>query len=615
MTSKKRAPLSIGAHYHAHTKSTSFRVWAPRVKTLELEVSQKGKKQRYGLTPEGHGYFSTECSHVLPGEHYTYVLDSDKNRPDPASQLQPQGVHGPSEVVNPKDFVWKDKRWKGLSHLSDFIFYEAHVGTFTPQGTFESMISKIPYLKKLGITCLELMPLTQFPGARNWGYDGVGLFAVQNSYGGPRGLKSLVDACHQAGIAVCLDVVYNHLGPEGNYLNDYGPYFTSKYHTPWGEALNYDDVDSDPVRAFVIANALYWIREFHVDALRLDAVHGIYDFSAKHLLKELTEAVKAQAKTLGRTAYVIAESDQNDRRLLDKPTQGGYGLDGQWCDDFHHAVHVTLTQERNGYYSDFQPVEHLKKVWKDTFVYDGTYCPSRRRHYGSSVRHLPKSSFVVCTQNHDQVGNRAYGERLKTLTNPSAERLSAVLLLLSPFTPLLFMGQEYGETNPFLYFVDHGDENLLKAVRQGRKKEFASFGWKNTPDPASVQTFERSKLNWSLLRQKKHQQLFKLYQDTLHLRKKWGIAASRPKISHVFEAKNKAWLALSYEKSKGNHYGIFFCFSKTKEHVKLPSPYKKFRMILNTESFIYGGTHKNNKKSFNSSLILEPESAIAGKLI
>jgi maltooligosyltrehalose trehalohydrolase len=426
---------------------------------------------------------------------YRYVLDGRVERPDPASRFQPDGVHGPSEVVDPNDFQWSDAGWHGRP-TDRMIIYELHVGTFTPEGTFEAIVPHLDYLRtELGVTAIELMPVAQFPGTRNWGYDGAYPFAPQASYGGPSGLKRLVDACHARDLAVILDVVYNHLGPEGNYLADFAPYFTDRYRTPWGQAINYDGADSDEVRHYIVSNALYWITEYHVDGLRLDAIHGIYDFSAQHILAELADAVHTQAERLGRIVPVIAESDLNDVRVIAPPAEGGYGLDGQWSDDFHHALHTVLTRERTGYYQDFGRIEHLATALREGFVYSGQRSVFRRRRHGNSSRSRPPSQFVVSTQNHDQVGNRARGDRLSTLIPHGALKVAAAALLLSPNVPLLFMGEEYAETAPFLYFVDHGDPALIEAVRKGRTAEFASFGWSgDIPDPQSPMTFERSRL-------------------------------------------------------------------------------------------------------------------------
>jgi maltooligosyltrehalose trehalohydrolase len=424
-------------------------------------------------------------------------------------------------VVRPDRFAWTDRGWNGVRR-EDLVFYELHVGTFTPEGTFEAIVPRLPGLRRLGVTALQLMPVAQFPGTRNWGYDGVHPYAAQDSYGGPHGLQRLVDACHAAGLAVFLDVVYNHLGPEGNYLAEFGPYFTDRYRTFWGAAFNYDDAHSDAVRDYVVDNVRMWLEEFHVDGLRLDAVHTIFDFSPFHVLREIKETAADVALRAGRTVQVLAESDLNDVRLLLPPERGGYGLDAQWSDDFHHTVHAYLTREQQGYYQDFGQAEDLAKVLRDTFLYAGGYSPYRRRRHGAPVGDLTGDRFVVSIQNHDQVGNRALGERLSQLLEPPGRRLAASLLLLSPHLPLLFMGEEYGEERPFLFFCSFGDSQLVQNVREGRRREFAAFAWQGeVPDPQSEDTFNRSRLTWVWPEGSPHAALRRLYADLLAARKAW----------------------------------------------------------------------------------------------
>jgi maltooligosyltrehalose trehalohydrolase len=448
---------------------------------------------------------------------YGYVLDGGPERPDPASRCQSRGVHGPSTVVSPT-FDWQDQGWFGLP-LQQYVIYELHVGTYTPEGTFEAILASLDYLKDVGVTAIEIMPVAQFPGERNWGYDGVYPFAVQDSYGGPTGLKRLVNACHLNGLAVVLDVVYNHLGPEGNYMREFAPYFTDWYRTPWGSAINFDGPDSDHVRRFFVENALYWITEFHIDALRLDAVHAMLDHSAQHILAQLSEAIYDRAETLNRRAFLIAESSDNDRRLITPREMEGYGMDAQWSDDFHHCVHALLTGERDGYYQDYGSVKQLAKAIKEGFVYSGTYSPYRRRRHGSPSGDLPGQRFIVCTQNHDQVGNRMLGERFSTLVSFEQLKLAAGLLLLTPNIPMLFMGEEYGETAPFQYFISHTDPDLVEAVRAGRRQEFAAFAWQDeAPDPQAETTFLASKLDHSRRAQGQHRVLLALYRELIRLR-------------------------------------------------------------------------------------------------
>ncbi len=508
--------LSLGARYLGDGRCR-FCVWAPLTQKVEVRISTSPERI-VPLEKDRRGYHRAIVEGVTPGSLYVYRLDNGIERPDPASRWQPQGVHGPSAVVNPH-FAWEDRHWFGLP-LEDYIIYELHVGTFTAEATFDAIIPHLDALKDLGITAVELMPVAQFPGNRNWGYDGVYPFAVQNSCGGPEGLRRLVNACHLRGLAVVLDVVYNHLGPEGNYLGNFGPYFTERYRTPWGAAINFDGPYSDGVQRFFIENALHWITEFHVDALRLDALHAILDLSARPFLEELATAVHQQVERLDRRAYLIAESDLNDTKLIRSQKLGGYGLDAQWNDDFHHALHTLLTGEQDGYYQDFGKIAHLAKAFSEGYIYSGQYSQYRRRRHGNSSKLLPARKFVVCSQNHDQVGNRLFGARLSRLVSFEALKVAAGVVLLSPFIPLLFMGEEYGEPAPFPYFVSHADLELVEAVRRGRQEEFAAFAWKGeTPDPQDEATFLQAKLNHKLRHEGHHRVLYEFYRELIRLRK------------------------------------------------------------------------------------------------
>ncbi|MEO0708959.1 MAG: malto-oligosyltrehalose trehalohydrolase [Cyanobacteria bacterium J06649_5] len=488
-----------------------FLVWGPLLEQVAVEViqaegasgsrhsssrQQSAQTQWLPMTKNERGYWHVNAPELTAGTRYKYQINGEEAWPDPASRYQPEGVHGPSEVVNHAEFDWQDDDWHGIV-LAEYIIYELHVGTFTPDGTFEAAIAQIPDLVALGITAIEIMPVAQFPGDRNWGYDGVYPFAVQNSYGGPNGLKQFVQACHQQGVAVIMDVVYNHFGPEGNYTGKFGPYTTDRYRTPWGNAINFDDAYSDGVRRYFIENAISWLRDYHIDALRLDAVHAIYDFGAQHFLHALSEAVDVFDMGRRQQTYLIAESDLNDPRLVRPASQGGYQLDAQWSDDFHHALHTRLTGETIGYYSDFTSLETLASAIRDRFAYAGQYSPFRRRNHGSPAIDLPSDRFVVCSQNHDQVGNRMTGDRFSQIISFEGQKLAAGITILSPYIPLLFMGEEYGENAPFLYFVSHGDEHLIESVRKGRKEEFRAFHSEGTPpDPASPKTFHNSVLHW-----------------------------------------------------------------------------------------------------------------------
>lgn len=511
---------------HVGDDTYHFHLWAPNVQDVKLRflgTAGQSEERIVEMEAVGEGFYQARVEGVPPGTRYFYRLDNERDRPDPTTRYQPEGVHGPSQLVD-THFEWEDDGWAGLP-LQKYIVYELHVGTFTPEGTFEAIIPHLEWLKELGITAIELMPVAQFPGDRNWGYDGVNLFAVQDSYGGNEGLKKLVNACHKAGLAVILDVVYNHLGAEGNYLSEYGPYFTDRYQTPWGSAVNFDGPGSDQVRRYFIENAVYFLRDFHIDALRLDAIHAMLDFSGIPFLEEMAAVVDREAVHLNRRVYLIAESDLNNARVIRSRESHGYGLDAQWSDDFHHALHVLLTGEAQGYYRDFfdesgaEPLQFIYKALTEGYVYTGQFAPARGRRHGTPARDLPAERFVVCMQNHDQVGNRMEGDRITALTSWDRVKLGAALLLLSPYVPLLFMGEEYGEDAPFLYFASHTDPGLVEAVREGRKREFAEFMIGEPPDPYAEETFERSKLNHALAQEGRHRELREFYRTLIHYRK------------------------------------------------------------------------------------------------
>lgn len=517
-----------------------FKVWAPEAEKVEVRLTFPSMRSE-SLKPDGKGYWKAELEKVSPGARYYYFLDGKLQRPDPASHYQPEGVHRFSEVVDHSAFEWSDDAWNGIS-LEKMVQYELHAGTFTPEGTLTAVIARLDELKNLGINTLSLMPVAQFPGERNWGYDGVYPFAVQNSYGGPKALKELVNTCHQKGIAVILDVVYNHLGPEGNYLHDFGPYFTSKYRTPWGDAVNFDDTGSDEVREFFIQNALHWFSRYHIDGLRLDAVHAMTDMSARPFLKDL--AARIQVFNHGKKVkrILIAESDLNDPVIIRPQEKYGYGLDAQWCDDFHHALHALITGETVGYYADFGPVCHLAKSLHEGYVLTGEFSSYRGRRHGESARDRSASQFVVFTQNHDQTGNRMLGERLSALVPLGALKLAAGTMICSPYIPMLFMGEEYGETAPFQYFVSHSDPELAEAVSRGRRNEFpASADEGEFPDPQSESTFNRSSLDWESRTRGHHKKLLDAYRSLLQLR------AENPVLSKV---DNRNLWTRAYEDNK-----------------------------------------------------------------
>jgi len=489
-----------------------FRVWAPFHESIALKIDDR----RVALTKRGE-YHEAIVEGVREGSRYVFLVDG-RERPDPASRSQPDGVHAGSEVVG-SDFEWHDRDWRGIA-LEDHVIYELHVGTFTEEGTFDSTIDRLDDLKTLGITAIELLPIAQFPGNRNWGYDGVYVGAAQSSYGGPRALKRLVDACHARGLAILLDVVYNHLGPEGNYLREFAPYFTDRYRTPWGQAVNFDDAHSDEVRWFFIHNALQWVDEFHIDGLRVDAVHAIIDHTAQPFLQELTTTVRERASQLGRRIWTMAESNLNDPRVITPAEQLGLGFDSQWNDDYHHALHVLLTGEQSGYYKGYGRVSDLARAMREGWFWTGQHNPYRGRRFGAKPQTRDGARFVVCAQNHDQVGNRMHGDRLSRLVSYEQLRLAAAVIVLSPFLPMLFMGEEYGEPAPFQYFTSHSDADLIEAVRKGRREEFEEFAWVGeAPDPHDEETFRRSRLDWSLKSRDHHAALWELYRDLFRMRR------------------------------------------------------------------------------------------------
>lgn len=507
----------IGANYLGNG-CCKFRVWAPEKKKMTLHLIAPENK-KLAMNPAPAGYFTLQVPEVFPGSRYFFRPDGRKDFPDPASHYQPDGVHGPSEVVDHTTFTWQDQNWKAPP-LKELILYELHVGTFTAEGTFEAIIPRLHDLAAMGINALELMPVSQFPGSRNWGYDGVYPYAVQNSYGGPESLKKLVNACHIHGIAVLLDVVYNHLGPEGNYFENYGPYFTDKYSTPWGKALNFDGEWSDEVREYFVNNALFWLENYHFDGLRVDAIHMVYDMGAVPFWELLHGQVKALAEKLGRTFHLIAECDCNSPRVTSLPELGGFGFDAQWLDDFHHALYVLLDSNGRERYYDFGKTAQLAKAYTDGFVHSGEYVAFRKKKHGASSAGVPGNKFIVFNQNHDQVGNRVKGERLSLLVNFERLKLAAAAIMLSPYIPLLFMGEEYAEEASFYYFVSHNDKELIKAVRKGRKKEFAAFGFKNgPPDPQAENTFNACRLQWQKRREGHHQVMLLWHQHLITMRR------------------------------------------------------------------------------------------------
>lgn len=580
------------------------KVWAPMAKDLQIKIINKNIE--IALKQSEFGYWELQTNSIEPDDTYKINIDG-KEFPDPASACQPEGVHSFSKAIDLKNFPWSDNDLISIP-LDRYIIYELHTGTFSQEGTFEGIINKLDHLVELGINAIEIMPVAQFPGSRNWGYDGVFPFAVQESYGGPQGLQKLVNACHQKGVAVILDVVYNHFGPEGNYLPAFGPYFTEKYHTPWGSAINFDDEYCDGVRDYFVENVLMWFRDFHIDALRLDAVHAIKDLSAKHILQQIRQEVDKYIKQSGRKHYLIIECDLNDRRFLDPMNLNGLGMDAQWIDEFHHALRVSAGGGRNGYYSDFNGIEDLAKAYEKAFVYDHKYSPHRKRIFGSNSNGLEGSKFIVFSQNHDQVGNRMLGERSSELFSFEMQKLMAAATLVSPFLPMLFMGEEWAEKNPFLYFVSHGDEDLIAAVRKGRKEEFAAFqSNEETPDPQSEETFLRSKLNWNLLKESPHSIMFNYYKALIALRKTNPIILypDRNSVKAIADKENQTLIL--YRENDTYQLVCLMNFSSQDQKLEMSHKSKKWKMIFNSAATKWGGNVENNV-SFAPIISLPPES-------
>ncbi|MGP1483544.1 malto-oligosyltrehalose trehalohydrolase [Actinomyces naeslundii] len=521
-------------------------VWAPAAQTVELYLP--GQDRLVGMIPVPGGWWTAPFD-LEPGTDYAFRVDGSPNRPDPRSALQPDGVHGPSRTVDPDTWRWTDQNWAGKD-LRGSVIYELHVGTFTPEGTLDAAVSRLGHLVDLGVDIVELMPLAAFPGKAGWGYDGVGLWAVHEAYGGPDALARFVDAAHNAGIGVCLDVVYNHLGPSGNYLSVFGPYFTPAHHTPWGEAVNYDHDGSQQVRAFVIDSALRWMRDFHIDALRLDAIHEIKDDAAaaatpqRHVLAELSDAVAALSVELGRPLSLVAEADLNDVGVITPTSEEppakvpSLGMTAQWADDVHHALHVRLTGEDQGYYGDFAEVGAWAKAYGRAFLHNGTWSTFRERNWGAPVpEDTDPRRFVVFGSDHDQVGNRAVGDRPSVILDDAALAATAALVLLSPYTPMLFMGEEWGTRTPFQFFTDHEEDDLARSVSEGRVREFAGFGWDadEIPDPQAAATVEVSRLRWSELDEAEHARVLAWYQALTTLRRNldWSQRTAWPQVDEI----------------------------------------------------------------------------------
>ncbi|NYF79405.1 malto-oligosyltrehalose trehalohydrolase [Granulicella arctica] len=522
-----------------------FEVWAPNAKRISVKV---GDAVHAMSGPDVRGNWKVSIADAEYGMDYAFLLDDDMTPyPDPRSAWQPHGVHSASRLYDQHAFAWSDERWQGPP-LTGAVIYELHIGTFTSEGTFDAAIGRLDYLFDLGITHIEIMPVAAFPGEHGWGYDGVSLFAVRDSYGGPDGLKRLVDACHARGLAVLLDVVYNHFGPVGNYTGKFGPYITDRHHTPWGSAMNFEAAGSDEVRRYFCDNALMWMRDYHMDGLRLDAVHEFVDRSAMHFMEQLSAEVEVMSARLGRRLVLIAESDLNDPRVVTPREAGGYGMDAQWNDDFHHALFALLHAEKgSGYYDDFGSFADLAKALTKMFVYDGVYSGYRKHSHGRRVEGLSAHHFVGFIQNHDQVGNRATGDRLGHIVRLARAKVAVGIVLMAPVIPMLFQGEEFAASTPFQYFADHDDPAMAKAVSEGRKREFAAFGWKaeEIPDPEKRETFERSKLDWSEIHEGEHGEMLEWVRSLIHLRR-GSVALNDGDPLHVtveFDEKQR-WLTM-----------------------------------------------------------------------
>ncbi|ODS86670.1 MAG: malto-oligosyltrehalose trehalohydrolase [Cytophagaceae bacterium SCN 52-12] len=577
-------------------------VWAPFAERVTCMI--EGADGELSLEKGEYGYWHARTSRLRAGDRY--LLSIDENYfPDPASRSQPDGVHGSSEVAD-LQFYWEDHSYQP-PYLKDYIIYELHVGTFTPTHDFDGVIQHLSYLKALGITAIEIMPVAQFPGERNWGYDGVYPFAVQNSYGGARGLQKLVNAAHKEGIAVILDVVYNHFGPEGNYISNFGPYFTERYQTPWGAAVNYDDALCHGIRDFVLENVLMWFRDFHIDALRIDAVHAIKDMGAPHILQEIRSETDQWMRVNGSRHYLIAECDLNDRRFLDPVEKNGMGMDAQWADEFHHALRVAAGERRKGYYSDFQGVSHLAKAYENAYVYDGIYSDFRKKFFGTNTDSLAAEQFIVFSQNHDHIGNRINGERSSALYEPEMLRLMALAVMCSPYVPLIFMGEEWATAKPFQYFVSHSDDDLIAAVCSGRKSEFkAMFGEGDVPDPQAAHTFEEAVLNWDEKDEEPYSGMLKYYKELIAFRKTNLKVAGRTDLKAEYNDKKEVILL-----HLAHRQGSLMCvmnFSSSPQEL-VTGDKQVWGKIWDTQAIKWGGQQPASEE-FSGRLFIPPASGL-----
>lgn len=593
--------MRVGAIYHKN--ACEFTVWAPNHKKVQLTL--EGGKRQISMKSVENGYWTTLVEQIEPGILYMYQLGSQPPKPDPASHYQPSGVFGPSMVVDHEAFNWTDMDWHGLE-LKELLFYELHVGTFTPEGTFNAMLERIKELEDFGVNAVELMPITQFSGLRGWGYDGVFPFGVQNSYGTPDDLKTLVNDCHRQGVAVFADFVYNHIGPEGNCLNDYAPYFVSSRMTSWGPPINLDGPLNAGVRDYFLKNTLHWFRDYHLDGIRLDSILWMQDSSPKHFLQELNQTVQVYAQEAHRQLHMIAETGFNEPKVLTPAEQGGFGFDGQWLDDFQHTLFSQLTGEKEGYYRNFTNFEDFLDVLSDAYVYVGKDQAFRRRRPEESYRWIPSWRLVVFCQNHDQVGNRLLGDRLTMLAGFEASKVAAGLVLLSPYVPLLFMGEEYGETSPFMFFSSYEGKELASAIREGRRKEFAGFHWQGeVPDPQSVESFNKSKINWQGRYQGEGQKIAAYYKALIRLRRKVpAFQASEGR--YIKSLQNQQGKVLFIEKQRGeSKAAVIANLGKEKQDFNFQTE-ESYVKVLDSADTMWGGSGVSLPEKF------EPNNSMSG---
>lgn len=580
----------------------SFRVFAYNRKRVALVIHRNGREEVFPMTEEEPHLYSTVLEGAGPGLLYKFRLDDEGDFPDPYSHYQPEGVHGFSQVIDHNSYRWQDENWRGRN-LEELVIMEIHVGTFSEEGTFKGVADRLDYLKELGVNAIELMPVVQTPGRWNWGYDGANLFSVNNNYGTPDDLKQLIDTCHREQIAVILDVVYNHFGPEGNYIPVYGPYLTDKYQTPWGPAVNYDDRYSRYTRKMVLDNIRYWLEDYHIDGLRLDAVHAIKDSSPIHILQEIALTVKNLSLKQNRRKFVIAESDANDSCLINPLDRGGYGMDAQWMDDFHHCIHTVLTGEHQGYYIDYGWPEYLEKVFKN-YLYTGQYSRYWGKKRGTDGSRNPGRQFVVAIQNHDQVGNRGWGERLAALVHFPYLKTAAGLLFFAPYVPLIFMGEEYGEKNPFLFFTDYQDPELKRNISLGRKEEFKKFGWQEIPDPQDPTTFYRSRLTPRRQWRDENRRLFRYYRDLIALRLSHPVLKEPDKRNLEIKVDGASRLVMIARWREGVRLtGLFNLGDRV-----IPIEGFQGREIFNSEWRAYGGEEDGESRSLKKGQVVILES-------